>query len=91
MYVTLVPRGNKTLRLGATLPASLRALASFLEADAGSTVRVFMIPGLYITPPVTSCSSFGLITRYLECGHAEGVPKASDAASHSLKELGLHT
>ncbi len=36
-YITMFPRGNKTLRLGAILPASLRALASFLEADAGST------------------------------------------------------
>ncbi len=52
-YVTLVPQGNKTLRLEATLPASLRVLASFLEADAGSTARAFMLPVLYVTPPMT--------------------------------------
>ncbi len=53
------------LRLGATLPASLQALASFLQADAGSTARAFMLPGLYVTPPVTSLSSIGLITHVI--------------------------
>ncbi len=34
MYVTLVPRGNEMLRLGARLPAFLPAQASFTEADS---------------------------------------------------------
>ncbi len=66
MYETLVPRGNETLRLGATLQASLRALASFLKADAGSTTRTFMLPGLYVTLPVISRPSIGLITHVIQ-------------------------
>ncbi len=50
----------------ATLPGSLRALASFLEADAGSTTHAFMLPGLYVTPPVTSCPIIGLITHVIQ-------------------------
>ncbi len=57
------------LCLRATLPASLRALASFLEADVGTTARAFMLPGLYFTQPVTSHPS----TCDSECGHAGGV------------------
>ncbi len=61
-----VSRGNETLCLRATLPASLRALASFLEADVGTTAHAFMLPGLYFTPPVTSHPSIGLITHVIQ-------------------------
>ncbi len=54
------------LRLRATLPASLRALASFLKVDAGSTACAFMLPGLYVTPSVTSHPSIGLITHVIQ-------------------------
>ncbi len=91
-YVNLVPRGNETLCLGATLLAFLRALASFLEADAGSTARAFMLPGLYVTPPVTSRPSIGLITYVIQSVvMLKAFPKRFDAASCSLEELGLHT
>ncbi len=80
------------LRLGATLPASLPALASFPEADTGFTAHAFIPAGHYVTSPVTSRPSNGQIIRVFRAGHAEGIPKAPpDAASRSLEELGLHT
>ncbi len=84
-HVTLVPRGNETLRLEAILPASLPALASFLEADASFTARAFIPAGHYVTSPLTSRPSIGQITLVFRAGHAEGVPLAlSDAAYRSL-------
>ncbi len=80
------------LRLESTPPASLPALASFLEADAGFTAHAFIPAGHYVTSPVTSRPSIGQITLVFRAGHAEGVPIASpDTASRSLEELGLHT
>ncbi|KAL0148975.1 hypothetical protein M9458_055779, partial [Cirrhinus mrigala] len=40
------------------------------------TVRAFKLPGLYITPPVTSHFSTGLYAHVSERGHAGGVPIA---------------
>ncbi len=40
--------------------------ASFLEADAGCIARDFIPAGHYITPPVTSRPSFGLITHDIQ-------------------------
>ncbi len=54
------------LHLRAILPATLRALASFLEADTGFTARASKIPGRYVSPPVTSFSSIGLITHVIQ-------------------------
>ncbi len=54
------------LRLSAILPATLRALASFLEADAGYTTHAFKLPGRYVTPPLTSRPSIGLITHVIQ-------------------------
>ncbi len=65
------------LRLGAILPASLPALASFPEADAVFTARAFIPAGHYVTSPVTSRPSNEQIIRVFRAGHAEGVPKAS--------------
>ncbi len=79
------------LRLEATPPASLPALSSFLEADAGFTARAFISAGHYVTSPVTSRPSIGQITLVFRAGHAEGIPIAfSGVASRSLEELGLH-
>ncbi len=58
--------GNEMLHLYATLLASLPVLASFLEADAGSTARAFKLPGRYVTPPVTSRPSIWLITHLIQ-------------------------
>ncbi len=77
-YVTLVPRGNKTLSLGHTsgIPAS-------------ATARAFISAGHNFTSPVTSCPSNGQIIHVFRAGHAEGIPKASlDAASRSSLCLG---
>ncbi len=80
------------MHLEATLPASLPALASFLEADASFTACAFIPAGHYVTLPVTSRPSIGQIILVFRAGHAEGIPNAfSDAASRSLEELGLHT
>ncbi len=77
-YVTLVPQGDKMLHLEATLPASLRVLASFLEAGAGSTARAFMLPGLYVTLPMTSRPR--LITHVIQSMiMLKALPKAFDA------------
>ncbi len=67
------------------IPATL---ASFLEADAGSTSHAFMLHGL----PAHDVSPihWSNYTHYSERDHAEGVPKAFDSASRSLEELGLH-
>ncbi len=60
--------GNETLRLSAILPASLLALASLLEADAGSTARAFKRAVSPFHWTEYTCDS--------ERGHAEGVPIA---------------
>ncbi len=62
------------LRLRAILPASLRALASFLEADAGSTTHAFKLAGRYACD--VSPIHWTYYTRGSERGHAEGVPIA---------------
>ncbi len=54
------------LRLRAILLANLRALASFLEADTSFTARASKLPGRYVSPPVTSFSSIGLITHVIQ-------------------------
>ncbi len=69
-YGTLDPRGNETLHLGATLPASLRVLASFPEADTSCTTFAFMLPGLYVT--LTSRPSIGLITHVMVTLYLKG-------------------
>ncbi len=63
MYVILVPRGNETLRLEATLSASLLALASFLEADAGFTTHAFIPASHYVTLSMMSRPSFEKIAH----------------------------
>ncbi len=69
------------LRLVATLPVSLWVLASFLEADTGSTAHAFMVPGLYVAPPGdVSLINWSDYTRYSERGHAEGSPKVFNGA-----------
>ncbi len=65
------------LRLGATLPASLPALASFPEADASFTAHAFILAGRYVTSPMTSHQSNEHIICVFRAGHAEGVPKTS--------------
>ncbi len=72
-YGTLDPRGNETLHLGATLPASLRVHASFPEADTSCTTFAFMLPGLYVT--LTSRPSIGLITHIMVTLTWRGVHK----------------
>ncbi len=57
-----------------------RALAEWQKAYTVSIARTLMLPGLYVTPPVTFRPSIGLITRYSERGHSECVPRAFDAA-----------
>ncbi len=54
------------LCLEATLPASLPALASFLEADAGSAARALKLPGHDVTPPVMPRPSIGLIAHVIQ-------------------------
>ncbi len=89
-YLTLVPRGNETLRLKAILPASLRAVASFLKLNSFHRT-CFNASWPLRHPPVTSHPSIGQITLVFRAGHAEGVPLVfSDTASRSLEELGLH-
>ncbi len=36
------------------------------EAAAVSTARAFKLPGLYVTPPMTSRPSIGLITHVIQ-------------------------
>ncbi len=43
-----------------------RALAEWQKAYAVSTARTFMLPGLYVTPPVTFRPSIGLITHVIQ-------------------------
>ncbi len=62
-HVTLVPWGNETLHLEAILPASLLALASFLEADAGFTARALY--QLAITSPRPWCLAHPLDRLHL--------------------------
>ncbi|MCJ8747782.1 hypothetical protein PDJAM_G00157330 [Pangasius djambal] len=62
----MVPRGNETLRLSATLPASLLRLPHFSEAGAAPTARAFKLPGRYVTPPVTSRPFIGLFTHVIQ-------------------------
>ncbi len=57
-----------------------RALAEWQKAYTVSIARTLMLPGLYVTPPVTFRPSIGLITRYSERGHSECVPRAFDTA-----------
>ncbi len=45
---------------------TLRALAEWQKADIGSTECAFMLPGLYVTLPVMSCPSIGLITHVIQ-------------------------
>ncbi len=78
-------RGNETLRLRALIPASLLALALFLEADTGWTAHTFKLPGRYVTPH-RDISSFHWIdyTCDSERGHAHSV------SMHYLVPLGNH-
>ncbi|KAI2647325.1 Transposon Ty3-G Gag-Pol polyprotein [Labeo rohita] len=91
-YVTMVPRGNETLRLGPSFWHPCRALASFSEADAGRLRTCF-----YASWSVTSPARDILLSHWSdytcsERGCAKGVPLAfTDAASRSLGEPWLHT
>ncbi len=58
------------LRLEDTLPASLPALASFPEANAGFTAHAFIPDGHYVTSPVLSRPSVGQITLLFRADHA---------------------
>ncbi len=53
---------------GTSVPCLHRVdpLASLLEADASSTAHAFKLPGRYVTPPVTSRLSIGLITQVIQ-------------------------
>ncbi len=77
---------------GAPDPCVVLASASFIpEADAGFTAHAFVPAGHYVTSPVTYRPSYGQISLVFRAGYTEGVPLvSSNAATHSLEELGLH-
>ncbi|MCI4388664.1 hypothetical protein PGIGA_G00088670 [Pangasianodon gigas] len=87
----MVPRGNEKLRLGAILPASLRALPS-PEAGAGSTACAFILRGHYIILPMTSHDSVGQTTHVIQSVVTQRRSQSVvDAASRSLREPWLQT
>ncbi|KAL0154083.1 hypothetical protein M9458_050542 [Cirrhinus mrigala] len=57
----MVPRGNETLRLGPYFRHPCSACFSIQKLPAACTARAFKLPGLYVTPPVTSRFSIGLL------------------------------
>ncbi len=65
MHATMVDRGEQDAASQCHTSGILLALASLLEADAGSTVHAFKFPGSYATLPVTSRISTGLITHVM--------------------------
>ncbi len=65
-YVTLVPRSNEMLHLGATLPASLPAFSFIPWSLCRLHCTCFIPAGHYVAPPVTSCPLFGLITHDIQ-------------------------
>ncbi len=74
------------LRFKAIFPASLQALASLLETDAGSTAHAFKLPGRLRHLPVTSRPSIGQITHVVQSAvMLKAFPKRFDAASRSLR------
>ncbi|KAI2655478.1 Transposon Ty3-G Gag-Pol polyprotein [Labeo rohita] len=53
--------GNETLRLGPYFWHPCSACFSIQKLPAACTARAFKLPGLYVTPPVTSRFSIGLL------------------------------
>ncbi len=65
-----------------------RALAEWQEADAGYTACAFKLPGHYVTPPVKSRPSIGLITHVIQSMvMLKAFPWRSDAARAPGREL----
>ncbi|KAI2657251.1 enzymatic polyprotein [Labeo rohita] len=70
----------------------LSACFSIQKLPAACTARAFKLPGLYVTPPVTSRFSIGLFAHVFQSVVTlEAFPKRFDAASCSLGEPWLHT
>ncbi|KAL0149189.1 hypothetical protein M9458_055423, partial [Cirrhinus mrigala] len=65
-YVTMVPRGNETLRLGPYFQHPCSACFSIQKLPAACTAHAFKLPGLYVTPPVTSRFSIGLYAHVFQ-------------------------
>ncbi len=91
-YVTMVPRGNETLR---RMPYFLHPCERFLhfEAAAVSTAGAFILPGRYIiSAGDVSRDSLGRITHVFQSvGTQRRSQSVFDAASRSLGEPWLHT
>ncbi|KAI2652678.1 enzymatic polyprotein [Labeo rohita] len=65
----------------------LSACFSIQKLPAACTARAFQLPGLYVTPPVTSRFSIGLFAHVFQSVVTlEAFPKRFDAASRSLGE-----
>ncbi len=84
-YVALVPCVSCHT---SGIPASASLILP--EAAAVSIARAFKFSGLYVTPPMTSRPSIGLITHVIQSVvMLKAFPKCLDAKC--LGELGLHT
>ncbi len=72
-YVTMVPRGNETLR---RMPYFLHPCERLASTSQKLTLLVFgwafKLSGLYVTPPVTFRHSVGLITYMFQSVGTQG-------------------